>query len=142
MKKTKNERHVTVYGENEEVPCYNANDVLVTSPSESSGVAIVSALRQTVTEVTRSKENVKIAKLSAKIKLKEIESDFVNQFHEEENVHNEVMANLTNITSAMDIIKSNPELSSDKDVIISLLDSINNGAKQSIEARKSKHKDK
>ena len=74
------------------------------------------------------------------MRIKEVERDFTINFAEEENIHDEVMSNLNNISSAINIINNNPELKSDKDVIINLLDSISTGAKQTTEIRKSKQK--
>ena len=140
MKKRKKELPSAVHFDCEEVACYDDNDITVYSPSESKGVAVVQTICQTISDVSRSHENVKIASLSAKVRIKEIERDFTINFAEEENIHDEVMSNLNNISSAINIINNNPELKSDKDVIINLLDSISTGAKQTTEIRKSKQK--
>lgn len=139
MKKKKELPEVVHYN-SDEVSCYDEGNLTVYSPFESKGVVIVQTICQTISNVSRSQENVKVARLSANVKMNEIEKNFASEFREEENIHNEVMSNLTNITSAIDIIKNNPKLCSDKDVIINLLDSINDVAKQAMEVRRNKQK--
>ena len=84
--------------------------------------------------MARSRE----AEAYAKIEIKRISSDYELSKKEVDNVHDEVMKSMDDVSKVVDHVVSSPQLKENPDVIMKVLDAISTTSRNSIEMRKSK----
>ena len=89
-------------------------------------------------DATDSMARSREAEAYAKIEIKRVSSDYELSKKEEDNVHDEVMKSMDDVSKVVDHVVSSPQLKENPDVIMKVLDAISTTSRNSIEMRKSK----
>ena len=103
-------------------------------------VAVTGIIGNTISSVADSMARSREAEAYAKIEIKRVSSDYELSKKEEDNVHDEVMKSMDDVSKVVDHVVSTPELSKNPDVILGMLDAISVASRNSIEIRKTKKK--
>ena len=103
-------------------------------------VAVTGIIGNTISSVADSMARSREAEAYAKIEIKRVSSDYELSKREEDNVHDEVMKSMDDVSKVVDHVVSTPELSKNPDVILGMLDAISVASRNSIEIRKTKKK--
>ncbi len=103
-------------------------------------VAVSGIIGNTISSVADSMARSREAEAYAKIEIKRVSSDYELSKKEEDNVHDEVMKSMDDVSKVVDHVVSTPELSKNPDVILGMLDAISVASRNSIEIRKTKKK--
>ena len=101
-------------------------------------VAVTGIIGNTISSVSDSMSRSREAEAYAKIEIKRISSDYELSKKEVDNVHDEVMKSMDDVSKVVDHVVSSPQLKENPDVIMKVLDAISTTSRNSIEMRKSK----
>ena len=101
-------------------------------------VAVTGIIGNTISSVADSMARSREAEAYAKIEIKRISSDYELSKKEVDNVHDEVMKSMDDVSKVVDHVVSSPQLKENPDVIMKVLDAISTTSRNSIEMRKSK----
>ena len=101
-------------------------------------VAVTGIIGNTISSVADSMARSREAEAYAKIEIKRVSSDYELSKKEEDNVHDEVMKSMDDVSKVVDHVVSSPQLKENPDVIMKVLDAISTTSRNSIEMRKSK----
>ena len=101
-------------------------------------VAVTGIIGNTISSVADSMARSRETEAYAKIEIKRVSSDYELSKKEEDNVHDEVMKSMDDVSKVVDHVVSSPQLKENPDVIMKVLDAISTTSRNSIEMRKSK----
>lgn len=103
-------------------------------------VAVTGIIGNTISSVADSMARSREAEAYAKIEINRVSSNYELSKKEEDNVHDEVMKSMDDVSKVVDHVVSTPELSKNPDVILGMLDAISVASRNSLEIRKTKKK--
>ena len=101
-------------------------------------VAISNMISGAVSTVAAAQASIEKSRADAAVQIAEINKEVKTTITEEENIHDEVMSNLQNMSAVINHITGTPGLSDNPEVIMSLIASIERSSMNSVEMRKTK----
>ena len=98
-------------------------------------VAVTGVIGNTINNLARAHENIAISRINADVRISEIQAQHTLDMAIETDIHQEVMANIDNVSAVASHVVSTPGLNDNPDVVMSLLDAIGTTARQSAISR-------